>query len=129
MLLAGILAALDARAADPAELPVVTVTMVDQGKTVELKPGQKLQVILDSNRSTGFSWSIESVDAKLLSQISDPVYLPASKREMVGGKGTESWLFLAIAPGDQPIRFLYRRPFEPNNPPARTLAFIVRIKS
>jgi inhibitor of cysteine peptidase len=129
ILLVGICVALDARAAEPAEPPIVTVTIVDQGKIVELKPGQKLQVTLDSNRTTGFSWSLESIDAKILQQAGEPVYLPESKHEVVGGKGTESWLFTAIAPGEQPMRFLYRRPFEPNISPARTFAFTVRIKS
>ncbi len=128
-LLVGVFVAFDARAAEPAEPPVVTVTMADEGKTIDLKPGQKLQVTLDSNRSTGFSWSLESIDAKILQQAGEPVYLPESKHEVVGGKGTESWLFTAITPGDQPMRFLYRRPFEPNISPARTFAFTVRIKS
>lgn len=127
-LVAGILVTLEARAADPVEAPVVSVTMADQGKTIEMKPRQKLQVVLDSNRSTEFSWSVESMDEKLLKQISEPVYLPESKHEMVGGKGTEAWLFSAIAPGDQLLRFLYRRPFEPNVSPARTFEFTVRIK-
>ncbi len=129
LLLAGCFVSLNARAADPASLPAVSVTIADQGKTIELKPGQTLLVTLDSNRSTGFSWSVESMDGKLLSQSGEPVYLPASKHEMVGGKGTETWQFVAVAPGEQLLKFLYRRPFEPNISPARAFAFTVRIKS
>jgi inhibitor of cysteine peptidase len=130
LLLAATLLARDGHAAEPAPLPPVLVTIADQGKTIELKPGQTMQVVLDANRTTGFSWTVEKVDAALLTLVGQPVYAIAEpKPGMVGVGGTETWHLLAVAPGEQRIQFFYRRPFEPDVPPARTFALIVRIKS
>ena len=129
LLLAGLVAARGAPAADPPSLPVVLVTIADQGKTIELKPRQSLHVVLDSNRTTGYSWTVEKVDAALLTLIGQPVYATAeSKPGLVGVGGTETWHLIAVSPGDQMLQFSYRRPFEPTVPPARSFSFTVRIK-
>ena len=120
--------ALAARAADPADLPAVAITIADQGKTVALKPGQSLQIILDANRTTGFSWSVDKIDAALLTLVGQPVYATSDIRPgMVGAGGTETWHLVAVAPGEQKLQFVYRRSFEPSVPPARDFSFTVRI--
>ncbi len=128
LLLAAFLVAQAARAADRADLPAVAITLADQGKTVALKPGQSLQIILDANRTTGFSWSVDKIDPALLTLVGQPVYATAEiKPGLVGTGGTESWHLIAVAPGEQKLRFVYRRSFEPSVPPARDISFTVRI--
>jgi inhibitor of cysteine peptidase len=130
LLFAGFLCAVHCLAAEPASLPTIVVTGADDGRTIELKPGQSLRVVLESNRTTGFSWTFDRVDAAVLTVLGESVYTAAdAKPGMVGVGGTETWRLLAAAPGEQRIQFYYRRPFEPSVPPARTFALTVRVQS
>jgi inhibitor of cysteine peptidase len=127
LLLAGLGFARAVVATDP-PAPVV-VTIADEGKTIELKPGQALQIVLDANRTTGFSWSVEKIDTALLSLVGQPVYTTDAKPGVVGVGGTETWNLLAVGAGEQALKFVYRRSFEPNVSPARVFSFNVRIRS
>ena len=96
-LLAANLLATACRAAD---LPVVGVTIADQDKTIVLKPGQALQVTLDANRTTGYSWALETIDAGVLTLVGQPVYSSTeAKPGLVGVGGTETVEFSRGRPG------------------------------
>ena len=127
VLLAGLLVMQTAYATEPST-PVVKVTMANDGKTVALKTGQPMEVVLESNRTTGFSWSVGKFDTAILTLVGQAVYaVSEAKPGMTGVGGTETWHFVAAAPGEQPLKFVYRRPFEANARPARTFTFTVRI--
>jgi inhibitor of cysteine peptidase len=116
-------------AAEAAWPAAVVVTAADQGRPIELKPGQALRVGLESNRTTGYAWSLGQIDAAVIALLGKPVYTrSAAAARMVGAGGTETWRFRAAATGERQLQFLYRRPFEPNAPPARTVSFMVRVR-
>ncbi len=100
LLLAGLFVAAASRAEDPASLPSLRSPSRTRGKTIELKPGQALHVVLDANRTTGYSWSVEKIDAALSLWWGQPVYSTAeAKPGLMGVGGSETWHLLAVAAG------------------------------
>src|SRR5438094_7726240 len=61
-------------AAQPPASASVTVTETQNGKTVTVRPGGTLFVRLEANRTTGYSWTAQGLDAKVLQPIGKPAY-------------------------------------------------------
>ena len=107
----------------------ILVTAADEGRTIEIGRGQELKVALDANRTTGFSWLLDSVPSAALVQLGEPTYVPnAGAPRYAGAGGVETWRFRAVDTGTQQLRFFYRRPFEKEVPPARIVTLRVQIR-
>jgi inhibitor of cysteine peptidase len=112
--------------ADPASgEPPVAVTAADTGRTITLRIGQELIVNLESNRSTGYSWSLAKAPALVLISLGQPVY--QSDRSLPGAGGLESWRFRASVAGEQTLTLTYRRPWEKDIAPARAVEFRIKV--
>jgi len=62
--------------------------------TVYVNPNQpQFTIKLDSNRTTGYSWSLKNYDKKLISLVSHAYIAPNSK--LIGAPGYETWVFKA----------------------------------
>jgi predicted secreted protein len=73
--------------------------------------GDKFEIDLPSNRTTGHDW--EANYDKLLIQLSTSNYKRASHK--TGGGGTQSFIFIPCKKGRTLIRMLYKRPWEKIN--------------
>ncbi|MCU0896922.1 MAG: protease inhibitor I42 family protein [Burkholderiales bacterium] len=81
----------------------------DDGKSIELKPGDELLIKLPANRSQGYRWILSSPQSKVLFKQGDPLYArPVSAPADAGG--VETWSFRAVEPGEQILQLDYRRP-------------------
>jgi inhibitor of cysteine peptidase len=97
------------------------------GKQVELSVGQSLVVTLDSNASTGYSWSLaQNSDETVLTKIEDEYIAPQTN--LVGAGGKEEWTFKALKKGTSIISLGYSRPWDKDIPPARTFDLTVVVK-
>ena len=98
----------------------------DSGSQVELTSGQVLEVTLESNPTTGYSWEISEVDAAVLSQMGDVEFREAPKEgeQMVGVGGIETFRF-ASATGETTLTLVYHRPWEKDVEPLET--FMVQV--
>jgi predicted secreted protein len=107
----------------------VTVTERDTGRDIELRAGETLRLRLAANRTTGYRWHASGVEDGYLSVPQPPEYVPdqASPR-VAGAGGIEVWQLRAQRPGTVVLRFDYRRPFEMQKPPAKTVSFTVHIR-
>lgn len=103
----------------------IIVTERDAGRTVEIENGNQLQIVLEGNPSTGYVWEPESLDSDVLSQ-GDNQYIPG--RRAFGAGGTTILHFVAIAPGETPLRLVYHRPFETGTSGQRRFEVLVKIK-
>jgi len=109
--------------------PPVVVTDDAHDSTQVLRNGQGLEVRLPGNPSTGFRWEPVPVAPAVLRQDGEPRFERADAPPgVVGAGGTEVFRFVPIAPGVQSLSFAYRRSWEKDVPPARTLAFEVRVE-
>ena len=108
---------------------VVNVDSSDSGKQVELSVGQSLVVTLDSNASTGYSWSLtENSDETVLSNTGNKyINPPQTTPPIVGAPGVEEWTFKALKKGTSTISLGYRRPWE-STPPVETFDLTVVVK-
>jgi inhibitor of cysteine peptidase len=98
----------------------------DAGRTVELHAGDKLEVSLKGNPTTGYQWEMAVVDAAVLKLVGEPEFNPDSSALGAGGKVTLR--FEAVAAGQTILQLIYHRSFEKNVPPIKTFKATVVIK-
>lgn len=104
-----------------------TLTFKDNGTNVTLKPGDVLNVVLDSNPSTGYAWQVTQNDPVVLMPVGEPQFSLGGKEAMPGAGGTETFQFKAVASGKTPLTLVYMRPWETNATPTPADKFSVNV--
>lgn len=101
----------------------------DSGSQVELAAGQVVEVTLESNPTTGYSWEVSAVDAAVLSQLGEVEFREAPKEgeQMVGVGGTETFRFSSAA-GETTLTLVYHRPWEKDVDPLETFTIQVVVR-
>jgi predicted secreted protein len=105
---------------------VVVVTKADADKTVAVSPGQTLEVVLDGNPSTGFTWTVAS-EPEFLKSEGEPTFASEAETGVVGAGGKQTLAFSVTATGKGSLNLTYLRPWETDTPPAET--FKVEVES
>ncbi|MBV9325433.1 MAG: protease inhibitor I42 family protein [Chloroflexi bacterium] len=95
-------------------------TTADTGGEVDVSPAQVFAVVLASNPSTGYSWSISVQPDPAVAVAVDSLALPPAT-SLIGAPGRECFRFMATGAGQTRAEFSYTRPFEPDAPPAQTV--------
>ncbi len=78
-----------------------------------------VQVILESNLATGYSWGLADSTTNLMSQDGDSVY---ESRGLLGGTAKQTILVKAIKEGSTETNLVYRRPWEKDNLTVQAMA-------
>lgn len=104
---------------------LTTLSESDNGRTVELRVADKLDVTLSENPSTGYVWEIETMDQAIMKQAGDSEFTPGSG---LGAAGKRTFHFEAIASGQSALKLVYHRPFETNVPPSSTFEVTVIVR-
>ena len=86
-----------------------TLTEVDDGAVVDLRVGQVLTVVLDSNHDAGLSWTMAKPTAAVIVPEGKPSYATKPAQSADDATGTETWHFRAAKPGEQTVRLEYQR--------------------
>ena len=107
-------------------LAAKTLSEEDAGSIVRLQKDGTLVVTLTGNPSTGYTWEVTPVDPAVVSLVGEPEYKADS--EMLGSAGKISLTFKAVAAGQQALTMAYRRPFEKDIPPQKTIQFTVVVE-
>jgi len=91
---------------------------------IEVAAGERLDIVLPANPTTGYSWQVEADGAylALLSQEFEP------SGPGVGAGGQEAFQFRALQPGSTDLRFHYRRPWEGQSIETRDYRVTIRSK-
>ena len=105
---------------------VVRLGMADNGRGVILEADQTLEIALDGNITTGYSWELGAAVEPLLRLQGEPEYVVSS--ELLGAGGVTIFRFAPDAPGTVTLRLLYRRPWEKDVAPAQTFAVQVTVR-
>jgi inhibitor of cysteine peptidase len=95
------------------------------GREVSLAVGEMLEISLAENRTTGFRWDLKS-KAEPVCILVKSTFEPAMGPP--GRGGTHRWQFQAVRAGTAKIELEYRRPWEQNSPPGRTLKVNVQVQ-
>jgi inhibitor of cysteine peptidase len=102
------------------------LTEWDNGRSVELRVGDKLAVSLEGNPTVGYRWEVDANNAAILQPNGEPQYAPGSGGVRGGGKFTLR--FIAVRAGQTDLKLLYRRPFEKVAPPAKRFQVTVTVR-
>lgn len=92
-----------------------TLIVRDLPAQVRLVPGERVQLILSTNRTTGYTWvaqggCCDSQDRPIV-RVSRGVYTaPASSNGMVGVAGTTTWTIRALRAGSTTVTVVTRPP-------------------
>ncbi len=89
-----------------------TLTEDDNGKTLTLKTGETVRVILESNPSTGYNWAVRALDQNILEHTYNIYTSDCSDEQVMGCGGKEEINFMAIASGETTLEMLYYRGWE-----------------
>ena len=103
---------------------------IADGTTQQLKKGQVMSITLESNPSTGYSWYAAISNIAVLAQMGEPEYTaPAeSSTPMVGAAGAQTFLFQATEIGSTTITLEYKRGWETDVAPEKTITITVEVK-
>jgi predicted secreted protein len=93
------------QAADPP-----TLVVRDLPAQVRLVPGESVQLILSTNRTTGYTWLAQGQNRNIV-RVSKGVYTaPAATNGMVGVAGTTTWTIRALRTGSTSVTIVTRPP-------------------
>ncbi len=104
----------------------VVVTEKDAGSIVDLVSGDRLDVVLAGNPTTGFNWHVSSVDSAVLKGAGEPSFRRDS--DLIGSGGEITLSFEAAAPGQTTLKITYNRAFEKDVAPLKTYELTVIVK-
>jgi len=102
-----------------------SLTLDDNGERVALTPGDTIEVNLEGNATTGFTWELIDLDPTVITTDGEAVY-EIEDTELVGTGGVWTWILVAQQPGECAVRFVYHRSWEDEQPEA-TFSFTVNV--
>ena len=96
----------------------VALTQKDAGTTVHVKQGSIVNIQLEGNPSTGYTWEVAPGGGGVLEQQGEPTFKADST--VLGSGGMVTLQFKAAQAGTSNLKLIYHRPFEPNVAPLHT---------
>lgn len=97
----------------------------DDGKTINLKQGQELQLSLLTNPSTGYTWEFVSPPAATIFTLIAHYLKPLGN--LPGSPSMEYWVFNTVGKGSTSINLKYWRSWEAN--PLKTFSVKIIVSS
>ena len=104
----------------------VKLTEKEAGESVEVAKGGTLEITLEGNPTTGYTWEVESVDDKVLKQEGEPDSKPDS--DAVGAGGMMTLKFKAEGAGKTDLKLVYHQPWEGGEASGETFEVSVTVK-
>jgi inhibitor of cysteine peptidase len=101
------------------------VTEMKTEEVVTMSVGDTLDVVLQSNPSTGYSWNLMSSISPWL-VLANRQYKASSS--LAGAPGFSTYRFVAVSPGHCDIVLDYKRVWEKDIPPVKTFAVSVCVE-
>lgn len=104
-------------------VPEVVLGDADTGALVTLPVGARLVLRLESNPSTGYTWTEAESPGAVLRATSEPAFeapaAPSGAPTRVGAPGHQVFGYEVLRTGSTRIVLVYTRPWERGVPPAR----------
>lgn len=92
----------------------------------DLRPGDRFDVTLEANPTTGYAWALaQDPNAAVVRSLGSSFERPMDAA--VGAGGQDVWTFQAVGPGTATVTLVYSRPWERGVPPARTHTIDVHV--
>ncbi len=92
---------------------IAELTFDDKGKSFELEKGDRINIKLESNPTTGYEWILSGETDTAIVSLFDSKFLQTKKEEkLVGAGGYEIFTFKAENSGQTEIILTYKRSWE-----------------
>ena len=98
----------------------------DSGRTINMKIGDCLNIVLEGNPTTGYIWEEASRTAPVLKQYKKMEYIPQSK--LIGAGGICTFYYKAVGRGSKELKLVYHRPWNKSVQPLRVFNVKVIVK-
>lgn len=99
------------------EEPTSVLNEWDDNQTITMDVGEKIELRLESNVSTGYTWIVHKQPDQDIVQFSGGSWMPnISKPSMPGSAGYQSWHIRAVDQGESTLKLWYCRPWESRDP-------------
>jgi len=96
---------------------VKKITARDVASTVQMKLGDTLEIALEGNPTTGYTWAVASKVAQLQQQGEWELKRDSN---LIGAGGTIILRFKAVREGEATLQLIYHRVWEKGVPPVKT---------
>jgi len=95
--------------------PEIVWKAEDALKPLTVKSGRFFIIELESNPSTGYSWTYDITNGDAILYVKDE-YIPSKEKNIVGAPGVHRFVFRASGSGNVTLRMKYARSFESGEP-------------
>jgi len=103
----------------------IQLYQIDSGSAIKMKPGDTVEIVLDTNPTTGYQWKALPWDTEIIEQMDKPVYKSRSKA--IGSGGELTFYFKALSTGQTLLKFIYFRAFEKDVPPVKSFEVTIEV--
>ncbi len=103
-----------------------TKVFTQAGGEITVTKGETFEIVLDSNPSTGFVWTVEEKPDAAVVTLEDQAYVKPNSSAM-GAPGTERFTFKAVGKGATTMALKYSRPSTPDSSENTTNAYSVNV--
>lgn len=107
------------------DMPKEEVTVETQ--VIEIQVGQNLEVVLEGNATTGYLWNFTTEFDPMMMEFVEQKTLRDESKDIVGSGENNIWIFKAIKEGQANATLVYKRPWEENVEPIKTMNYQVTI--
>jgi inhibitor of cysteine peptidase len=90
-----------------------------------IKIGEKFNISLDENPTTGYSWSYTITNSKVLKIIDNGYTANNQNNNLIGSGGIHVWSIEGLKEGNSTIVFHYKRPWENNS--IKTIEYVIYV--
>jgi inhibitor of cysteine peptidase len=106
----------------------LTLTESDDGGSFQIQAGGTIELSLQANPSTGFTWEMDDPDpeASLLEQVGEPVFI-SDDPDAAGAGGILTYTFRAVDRGEMVVRMVYYPP-DPTMDPTTSFQVDLTVK-
>jgi len=105
----------------------LVVTDADSTSELLVSAGDRFEVRLESNPSTGYAWLVSEMTTPLVVELQSQDFVAPADGEAVGAPGTDVFVFEAADSGAGILRLEYVRSFDDPQVPDRVVEYIIRI--
>lgn len=99
---------------------------VDASREIVLAPERSFEIVLPSNPTTGYSWTVTIEDVHVVQNVSHEYVADRSNRVGVGGNTT--WSLQTRSAGKTAVTYLYQKSWEKDVAPTRTVVFTIIVR-
>jgi predicted secreted protein len=94
------------------EAEMITVTLSDHGKTIQIASGSRFRVQLEQAGASGYTWEIQNLDTSHLEVLETKMQEAPEPGDFTGASVGKTWVMKAKKAGCAELRICHYRPWE-----------------